>query len=373
MSSALFALPEVPVAPRPGGGAQPTVHPRLQLAVVDPLPDLNAAFDFSNVHGVERDATGARWHSVRQYTTQGGRAEDGHIPNPPRPENAYQNPCWFRATDGKFYGVAARHSDLEMFTNNPHCRGGGRLRVNGEAFRVSGASSIVQTPWGGRDGNFEIIVPIEPAGMLHLWVDNGQGLNRNSYWQWNRGRGFGTNPVLGVRLLFSDWGVLELLAWEQTPSGSRLVHYFQPQRGAEWVQAGELPDSERVVGLPGFMQSFFGIDSLGHGNFEVWAPDREGGLVAWWRLGGPPWTWSIYQQPGTWPTQPQLRTIHLEQEWNVRAVGASVMTSPFVAIGETAGPNAIGFGDLILYYRDHGPSGVWTVSHIAGAGDWPLQ
>lgn len=367
MSSGLFSLPEVPTSSVP-----PSWSPRLELLVVKPWPPDSLGPRYrGDVHSLERDS-GRNWHIRDGYTADGEYDDQGDASVQPRSEIAYRDPCWFHATNGNYYGVAVRSGQVKFFTNP-------RTRVypvqdGGSSIRCGGAPGFIQSRFftreGAREWNFELIVPLESGGMLHMWVDNADGAPRQRAPRWNRAQTFGTNRVHGVRLLHSDWGNLELIAWEETPSGPRLVHYFQRNSGGSWIRAVELPNSDSVGGMPGFIQSSFGTENGGHGNFEVIAPARNGGLLGWWRQNGPPWTWTPYSD-SLGDANQRLRALHLIQDFSVRVGDAPVVHKPFTAVGETFAPNGIGFGRLIEYTKAAQPPWNFERRDIEPAGSWP--
>jgi hypothetical protein len=365
MSSGLFAIPEVPLALPPGDLAQPAWSPRLRLAVIKPWGPNIANYN-GDVHSLERDSNLA-WHFHARYTSDGELGPRGERFSTPHPEIAYHDPCWIHATNGLWYGIVRRSGQVKFFGTRTNSLD---VEVASSPVQCIGAPGLIQSSFGNR-GNFELVIPTEPNGMAHLWANNNDGLPEYSRHPiWNLHRTFGSNRVLGVRLIQSDWGNLEVIALEQANSGLKLVHYFQNGRGGEWLQAQELDGSDLVNGIPGFIQSSFGTENGGHGNFEVVAPARSGGLLCWWRQDMPPWNWNSYGYNVGDATQ-VLKTVHLVQQYSVQIAGRPIIHQPFIAVGETPSATGIGFGSLIEYTKAPLPPFNWTQRTIEPIGRWP--
>lgn len=286
---------------------------------------------------------------------------------PVRLEQSYRFPCWVEATDRAFHGVCVLGTVVHYFANHPQSgfiilpprppRPGDPVTAVpvGTVLLPNncvGAPAFLQSPYG-RNGNFEVIVPVSGGGMEHFWLNNDAGLPRRPAPRtvfipgWQRagrlGRG---NQVEGVRLIHSDFGNLEVIALERTATGRQLVHYFQSGPGGAWSAGSVLPDSEQVGGLPGFIQSTF-QSVPGQGNFEVIAPAADGGLMHWF---------SFLEATGrVWRRAPdvnrrgvRVRTVHLIQ---------GNFGGNFEVVAETGG-SPYGYGTLQFYWRNSA-TGVW--------------
>jgi hypothetical protein len=148
---------------------------------------------------------------------------------------------------------------------------------------VRGNPSMVQGLFGSR-GNFELVVPLEAGGLAHYWRNNDQpGL------PWNGPTVFGqsagrADAVALLQSTFGDPGNLEVV----TRYGTRLALWWR-ESGPPWRWFGPQYFFDGAVGVPGFIQSTFGRT----GNFEVVTPFARGGVVHLWRdndAPGLPWS-----------------------------------------------------------------------------------
>jgi hypothetical protein len=136
----------------------------------------------------------------------------------------------------------------------------------------------------GHRGNFEVVVPRVGGGFWGFWRNN----DAPGFPWHGPGLAMGSEDDVGDVVLLEDNlrpGELASVRLEGsylrcTARGYVNVNGVVHPR---WGASEELPAGGVAGGAPGFVQSF-GI----HGNFEVVAPLRSGGLAHWWRDNGVP-------------------------------------------------------------------------------------
>ena len=98
---------------------------------------------------------------------------------------------------------------------------------------VSGTPSLIQAPWVGVTGNFEVVTPLVTGGMAHYYRDN----STYSYQPWYGPTAqFGTGNVDGVALIQSNYGNLEAV----DGVGYSLYHYYRNYLG-QWSNPTPIP------------------------------------------------------------------------------------------------------------------------------------
>lgn len=139
--------------------------------------------------------------------------------------------------------------------------------------------AMVESGNGALHRNFEMTASLG-SQVKHWWRDN-----TAAGFPWHEGPVFGEQiaacPTLTATTYNRNFELVSLT------TGRRLVHWFFDQSAARWV-AGPTFGPTDADGLPGFCQSDYGAP----GNFEVVVRTADGRLTHWWRLNGPPWTWS---------------------------------------------------------------------------------
>jgi hypothetical protein len=81
---------------------------------------------------------------------------------------------------------------------------------------------------------------------------------------------FGSSKIEAFTALETHYGNIELIC----RVGDRLIHYWRDEESGEWFDSPAFADG--VKGTPVIIES-------SHGNFEVAAPLKKGGLGHWWR------------------------------------------------------------------------------------------
>jgi hypothetical protein len=160
--------------------------------------------------------------------------------------------------------VIARSGDnLRHFFRSGNSWSGG-YRITSAA---SGAPGFIQSSFGSR-GNFEVVVPREGGGFLHIWRDNDLS---EEPWYTNR---FGGNMrAEAVALIQSNYGNLEIVVRDD----DRLLHMWRAGTSNDWSSPTLI--AADVRGVPAFLQSSGGT----RGNFEVVVPARGSGIRHFFR------------------------------------------------------------------------------------------
>lgn len=131
----------------------------------------------------------------------------------------------------------------------------------------TGNPAFIQSTFG-RNGNFEVVVPNAGGGLSHYFRNNDPVITA----PWSGPFPFGSGNVRGVALIQGNFGTnFEVVAVED----DRLVFYWRDAGG--W--RGPFTIGTGVTGRPSLIQSRFGR----RGNFEVVVPRVGGGLAHYWR------------------------------------------------------------------------------------------
>lgn len=137
-------------------------------------------------------------------------------------------------------------------------------------FRISGTPipcgnpSLIQSTYGQRGSNFEVVAPYPSGGIAHYWRDNDSS-----------GTWYGPTAVFGpagqvdaVSMIESSWGNLEVVARQ----GAALSHYYRDYSG--WHGTGVFATG--ASGIPSLIQN-------SNGNFELVTPLVSGGVAHYYR------------------------------------------------------------------------------------------
>lgn len=293
------------------------------------------------------------WYWVRPITGSDTGANPGQtIPF----DQASRFPCWFQATDGQFWGVYVQGQQVKYFALRDRVSFLGMRDVQG-ASNCVGAPAITQSGFGAM-GNFELIVPVAGGGMDQYWLN--RDVPRTEFnVPWNRFTHFGRPgiQVLAVRLMFSTFGNLEVLALEQSPRGGlELVFYWQNGPGGNWSAPFVIPGSTgRVNGIPAFIQSSWGLEEGSPGTFEVIVPSRNEGLLHFTRYGD----WRE-NPPIPNSNAPSFAAVHMIQNTE----GSDGIHGNFEVVAETGIYGTYGFGRLFFCWFDTASRSWSTLSEI---------
>ena len=213
------------------------------------------------------DAAGLPWSPPQPVATGGGVVE--------------AIPSMLQGNFGGKLEVAARIGNRLAL----YWRGGATW--NGPAMfglpGVRGNPAMIQSLFGGR-GNFELVVPLEGGGIASYWRNNdAPGL------PWSAPTLFGSSDgqVDAIALLQSnlgDPGNLEVIA----RYGTRLALWWR-ESGPPWRWSGPFYFFDGAAGVPSMVQAKFGAK----GNFELVTPLAAGGAAHLWRnndAAGLPWS-----------------------------------------------------------------------------------
>jgi hypothetical protein len=137
-----------------------------------------------------------------------------------------------------------------------------------------GVPGLIQSRFGSKQMNFEVISPVVTGGLMHVWRDNDSG---DLVWHgpiYFGGELGGVDAVSFIQSNYDSPGNLEIVA----KAGDRIV-YFWRDSGPEFRFRGPWTIASNAVGAPSLVQSRFGSK----GNFELAVPSARGGIDLYWR------------------------------------------------------------------------------------------
>jgi hypothetical protein len=295
----------------------------------------------------------------RRHITQGGGFSN---PNRVIPvDSAFRLPSLFQATDGQFWGVCVQGrrqgGQVKYFglSRDWGLLGGGERDVQG-ASNCIGSPAMTQSGFGPMSSNFELIVPVAGGGMDHYWLNRNTPHNEFNA-GWNRFTHFGRPgiEVEAVRLMYSTFGNLEVLALERGPNGRELVAYWQNGSGGNWHLASVIPGSTgRVSGIPAFIQSSWGAEESSLGTFEVVVPATNGGLLYFTRHA------FAWRENDPIPSSTRFAAAHMIQS-TFRSDGVN---GNFEVVAETGNNLRFGFGQLFFCFFNTATRSWSTIGRI---------
>jgi hypothetical protein len=168
------------------------------------------------------------------------------------------------------------------------CGGNSKYRVHWSIVRTTSTGGFNRPHSGyflqskfGKQGNFELIVPLAPGGLGHYWRNNDAPDH-----PWTGPVEFGKElgKVEAVSLIQNNFGDGNLEAVVRV--GDRMASLWTPP-GGTWSEPFFFATG--VSGTPALIQSSFGKQ----GNFELIVPLASGGLGHYWRNNDAPdhpWT-----------------------------------------------------------------------------------
>jgi Papain family cysteine protease len=138
--------------------------------------------------------------------------------------------------------------------------------------------AIIESGDGAQHRNFEVVAQAPGNTIVH-WLRDGSDLS------WHKAETFANDAATFPALTSTTYNRNFEFIYRTT--GHRLHHWFFDQAAGMWLDGGVFgpPDAD---GMPAFLQSNFGQP----GNLEVVVRTQDGRLAHWWRINGPPWTWS---------------------------------------------------------------------------------
>jgi hypothetical protein len=201
---------------------------------------------------------------------------------------------------------------------------------------VSGNPVLIQSRFG-RQGNFELVVPLASGGLAHYWRNND-----NPAFPWSAPTPFGQNSgtVDAVTMIESNFGSpgnLEVIG----RVGSALCFFWRDSGPAfKWNGPFGIGISG-VSGNPALIQSRFGRQ----GNFEMVVPLASGGLAHYWRNNdNPAFPWSG-------PTPFGQGLGHVD--------AVTMIQSNYGSPGNLEVVARVG-SQLYFFWRDSGPAFQWN-------------
>ena len=251
-------------------------------------------------------------------------------------------------------------------------------------FRISGTPqptsccnpSLIQSTYGQRGSNFEVVVPYPSGGIAHYWRDNDHD------GAWYGPTVFGpAGQVDAVSMIESSWGNLEVVARQ----GNALSHYFRDSSG--WHGTGVVANG--ASGIPSLVQN-------SNGNLELVTPLASGGVAHYYRDSS--WHQTVVFGAGTTVDAVSLiqssyggnlevvarigsQLAHFYRDYTGSWYGTTVFASgvsgapsliegPFGSPGNFEVVTPLAAGGMAHYWRDNSsPSQPWYLSASFGNGN----
>jgi len=198
---------------------------------------------------------------------------------------------------------------------------------------------MIESGDGAGHDNFELLAASAGGQVVHYWRD---GVTL----AWNTAGLIGASdaavcPTLSGTTYNRNFECVYL------SMGKRLHHFYFDQSSQKWADGGVFGPTD-ADGVPGFIQGNYGAP----GNFEVVVHTADGKLNHWWRLNGPPWTWSDGGRFGS----------------NVALSGASLIQSHYGSQGNLELVAVLNSGQMQHWWRDDDSGNVWKPGLIFGSG-----
>ena len=257
--------------------------------------------------------------------------------------------------------------------------------------------NMIESGNGADFRNFEMLATVGGGGTIqHWWRDNSA-----SGFPWHTAYApFGGDAAVCPTLTATTYNRNFECVFLTT--GGRLHHWWFDQTSHTWNDGGVFGPPGTAWGVPGFIQGNYGAP----GNFEVVVRLKDGQLNHWWRMDGPPWTWSDggcfasnveFSGPSliqtSYGTQGNLELVcvlntgqmqHWWRDddhgmtWNAGATfGANCISGPVMIEGEYGQMNELDHGNFELcvavtggkvqhWWRDNHGDGQWHNSATFG-------
>jgi hypothetical protein len=199
--------------------------------------------------------------------------------------------------------------------------------------------NMIESGNGATHRNFEVVATANGSQVRHWWRQGGEGGD----FSWHQGSIFGNDAAVCPTLTGTTYNRNFELVYMTV--GQRLHHWFLDQATGQWNDGGVFGPTD-VWGVPGFIQSNFGAP----GNFEVVVRTADGKLNHWWRMNGPPWTWS---DAGRFAA-------------NVAFSGPTLVQSNYGAQGNFELVCVLITGEMQHFWRDN-DAGVWNAGVSFGS------
>ncbi len=200
------------------------------------------------------------------------------------------------------------------------------------------SGNMIESGDGAAHENFELLATAQNNQIRHYWRDG-------SAVTWHQAELFGNDaavcPTLTGTTYTRNFESIHLT------TGSRLHHWFFDQGSSKWTDGGVFGPTD-AAGVPGFIQSNYGAP----GNFEVVVRTKDGRLNHWWRMDGPPWTWSDGGRFGS----------------NIALGGPSLIQSHYGKQGNFELVAVLDGGQMQHWWRDNDAGMVWKADQTFGSG-----
>ena len=202
--------------------------------------------------------------------------------------------------------------------------------------------TMIESGNGADFRNFEMLATVGGGGMIqHWWRDNSA-----AGFPWHTAYApFGGDAAVCPTLTGTTYNRNFECVFLTT--GRRLHHWFFDQTSHTWTDGGVFGPPGTAWGVPGFIQGNYGAP----GNFEVVVRLEDGQLNHWWRMDGPPWTWS---DGGCFAS-------------NVAYSGPSLVQTSYGTQGNLELVAVLNGGEMQHWWRDDDHGMVWSASVTFGA------
>jgi hypothetical protein len=201
------------------------------------------------------------------------------------------------------------------------------------------SGNIIESGDGAMRRNFEMLATGNGTQIQHWWRDNSA-----AGFPWNRGALFANDAAVCPTFTATTYNRNFELVYLTT--GRRLHHWFFDQTSQNWKDGGIFGPTD-ATGIPGFIQSNYGAP----GDFEVVVSTADGKLNHWWRMNGPPWTWTDGGRFGN----------------NITNSGGALVQSAFGTQGNLEVVAVRNDGMMQHYWRDDDHGAVWNAGPTFGS------
>jgi hypothetical protein len=143
------------------------------------------------------------------------------------------------------------------------------------------SGNLIESGNGAAHRNFEMLATANGSQIRHWWRQGGEG---NDF-GWHQASLFGNDAAACPTLTATTYN--RNIESIHLTTNHRLHHWFFEQASGHWLDGGVFGPTD-AAGMPGFIQGSYGAP----GNLEVVVRTANGMLNHWWRINGPPWTWT---------------------------------------------------------------------------------
>jgi hypothetical protein len=140
------------------------------------------------------------------------------------------------------------------------------------------SGNMIESGDGAAHSNFELLATAPGNQIRHYWREG-------TDFTWHQAELFGNDAAVCPTLTATTYN--RNFESVHLTTNNRLHHWFYDQAGGAWRDGGVFGPTD-AFGVPGFMQGNYAAP----GHFEVVVRTAPGRLNHWWRMNGPPWTWT---------------------------------------------------------------------------------